>query len=985
MKQKILITLCFLLTRIVGWAQQPHTVIGYAPKTNTLTALRYGYGNSLEKITVAGQTQTTIVVSGNGQPKSISNGLANVNLTFAGTSSVTVDQTVNGETKTEKVSISSDKVLALRKEFSEAKAELSGVVGNADAFLRNGGAKLIGNILSAIGDGLSNPINMCFQQALDAAKNTKDPIIPIDCLEALAEATKKHESAGDEIKGAAVDYIFQNYGEWTDKWSDLVYEGMMKIDQLQQAENKKKQQERITLAQQLLSSGTSTDELAQQIDMILNGGSVKQSSGNKPATTARNSGTTPSGSNNGGQNSVSRNNLETTYFYFDNPDGTIESYPEYTYKRLSDRMMSISSSKYATPLKGEPEGALKKYENLINLLFARQTRTTVFVFDGQESAKAAMMTTAIYSSTLLGLWAALEEAMREKLGKALDDARIPHTTSATWRNAIKQGKPEELLFNGHEGGHIVNRIDLSQSWLSLFAGADIEMVFDMYFYHDEEYDKLVGVVFSYSETKNPVGKYASTAYGAIKSISAATGYNDPTTNQTTLASMFERHDMIDYFKKHFHLKRLGKTNEPQQKCIANFIGTGKELKIDLCGDTIDINIEEITHGDPPTQNDSTVSINPAFIDDPTGTQPPQNLPYTGQPITGQPDLDTDIDSQSEIAGLPRSAKKFAVIQQGVNYESIDKPFAENDKYVFFMQPAHMDNAVLAVDKQTGILTEIVPGKRKGKRPNIISMGAYGSDLYLDVQGLGVVRYNGNDVQTSEVLFSIDRGFMDNYKTIVFSPNGRYLAYSGLNCTSYVYDLQEKKIIKRFNDGLQQFLVTDEGDFYGANNFRAVLYRNNGDSNADIEISALFNSDPVAIRQIGNEIYLVGGNKVVKTPVKDFKWTEAVSLTGNRLKLRDAALSRSATGFSYVSDSDLNRFAHFSTNNSVPSLQKKLNTGINVERSLPLTVEIAQNIHIDQFGNIWMVENTGTYFVVIYNPKGIVGLKNLAGKFIKQTK
>ena len=41
-----------------------------------------------------------------------------------------------------------------------------------------------------------------------------------------------------------------------------------------------------------------------------------------------------------------RKTLETTYFYFDDVDGTIEAYPEYVYKGLEQRMMQVSSSKY---------------------------------------------------------------------------------------------------------------------------------------------------------------------------------------------------------------------------------------------------------------------------------------------------------------------------------------------------------------------------------------------------------------------------------------------------------------------------------------------------------------------------------------------------------------------------------------------------------------------------------------------------------------
>ena len=994
--KKTIALFTLLLSYVTAGAQQPHTVVGYTPNSNTLTALRYGYGNSLETITIAGKTLTTIKVSSNGQPKSISNEFATEDFTFAGTSKVTVTQTVNGETKTSTVSINSDKVLQLRKEFSQIKTSLSGFVGQADKFLESGGASLIGNIINTINDGIENPINMCFQQALDAAKDSKNPIIPIDCLEALVKATKSHESAGDKLKGKMVDYIFQNYGEWRDGWSDLGYKGMMEIDKRQQAENKQKNQNKVDAAKKLLEKGASLDDVSKILDgtskngenyILLDRVSITVNRDKKTGGTGGKTGTTPAlqGTNTRSTKEI----LETEYFYFDNPDGTIEAYPEYIYQGLSQRMMSISSSKYANPLKGKPEGALKKYEKVFNLLFARQTRTTVFVFDGQESGQAGVSTTSTYSASLLGLWAAMEEGMREQVGAALNDAHIAHTTSATWRDALKIGKPEELMFNGHEGGHIVYRLDLSNSWLSLMAAARVTMVFDNYFYYDKEYDKIVCVVFSYSEISNPKNSIEAAAFTAVKALSDASGFYDPTTDNTTLASMFERRDMIDFFKKHFHLKKIvtpGTETETktETKCVATFTGTPQQPKLNLCGEEICIGIDcWLINNDDTKKPEDTKTLQPT-----KKPKDPEKLKGPEKPKGPTKDKQTR-DKRPYTGGVVGQGRKFAVIKHDYNHESIDKPFAENDKYVYFIQPAHMDNAVLAVNKSDGTLTEAVAGKHKGSRPNIISIGAHGGDLYLDVQDRGVVRYNGKDVNTSELLFEIDRGFMDSYKQIVVSPNGRYLAYSGLNCASYVYDLQEKKIIKRFHDGLEYFVVTDDGDFYGANNFRALLYRNNGntggDANADIEMSALLKAKPAAMCLIGKDIYLVGGNKVVKTAVKEFSWTESTTLTGNDLELKDAALASDHAGFSYIYDKALNRFAHFSTDSKTSKPLKQLNTGINVGRPRPLTVEVAQNIYIDSKGNIWMVESTGTYFVVVYNPEGLVGLDKLAGKFVKQQK
>lgn len=118
MKRNIMITFCLTMVCAVGWAQMPHNEVGYCPKSNTVTTMHYGRGNVLESITVSGKTTTTIRVAPNGQPKQISNELATVDYTFAGASNVNVTQTVNGQTKTQKVAMDSKYVLDFRAAYS---------------------------------------------------------------------------------------------------------------------------------------------------------------------------------------------------------------------------------------------------------------------------------------------------------------------------------------------------------------------------------------------------------------------------------------------------------------------------------------------------------------------------------------------------------------------------------------------------------------------------------------------------------------------------------------------------------------------------------------------------------------------------------------------------------------------------------------------------------------------------------------------------
>ncbi len=278
MKRNIILTLSLAMVSAIGWAQlvPAHTEVGYSPATNTMTTLRFGRGNTLESITISGKTHTTIRVAANGQPKQISNELATVDYTFAGASNVKVTQTVNGQTKTQNVPMNSKQVLDFRAEYSTAQKSLPAAIDKADKFLENGGAKLIGNILNTINEGLENPINACFQQALEAAQKTDNPIIPISTLEGLVKATQSHkeQSLTDKAKDAAVDYLFNNYGEWRDGLGNAIYQGLMEIDKRQQADNKKEQQGRVALAKLLLDNGASLEEAAKMVDEAFKGGGI---------------------------------------------------------------------------------------------------------------------------------------------------------------------------------------------------------------------------------------------------------------------------------------------------------------------------------------------------------------------------------------------------------------------------------------------------------------------------------------------------------------------------------------------------------------------------------------------------------------------------------------------------------------------------------------------------------------------------------------
>ena len=648
-----------------------------------------------------------------------------------------------------------------------------------------------------------------------------------------------------------------------------------------------------------------------------------------------------------------RKTLETSYFYFDDVDGTIEAYPEYIYKGLEQRMMQVSSSKYVL---GDTnvKGLTPDMQYYTDYFFARRTRTTVFVFDGQESAQGALMTGSTYAAKQIGVWAAMWEGLRDMVGSALDEAHIANSKHGSYKDYISHSEPEELMFNGHEGGHITWKMDMSNSLLTMMCGVNIEEVFDLYSYYDEAYDKIVVVIFSYSETKEPasfdvaaIGK----VLGALTEIQNFGSSNEKLANATeyqkTAAERFKRVDMIDYFKKHFHLKKTPKG------CIATTTGKGADLKLHLCDTTIQI-IDSI-----PTKE-------PEETEEPKPKEPKPKEPKEHGPV-----------------GVLNHSR-YAIIEHGAYF---DYPFAEDANNIYMIQDTYGENAVIAVNKLSGAISSAVKGKNGSSRPNIKAFNVHDGTIYLDVERRGIVRYDGKDVASSPLIGEVKHGWFSTGipKPFVLSPNGRYLAYGDENIT--VYDLKENnKVVKKCGDEWLRYVVTDKGDLYGVNAYSAALMRNNGNDNGydqqgTCELSSLIKGKALQLEQIGDTLFLVGENKIAKTPADKFEWTAATAI--NNVTMNAAGLSQTKSGFSWINvDSAGNKFALFNTGNSQPVLQQQMNTNIKIPRYMGgYIVQKADNIHFDSMGNIWMrCEEAGRCLIVVYNPNGIVGLESLAGKY-----
>ena len=304
-----------------------------------------------------------------------------------------------------------------------------------------------------------------------------------------------------------------------------------------------------------------------------------------------------------------------------------------------------------------------------------------------------------------------------------------------------------------------------------------------------------------------------------------------------------------------------------------------------------------------------------------------------------------------------------------------------------MQDANSENAVFAINKETGDITPVIKGKGNSGRPSIKAFNVHKGTLYLDVDGRGIVKYDGKGVDSSPLIGEVEHGWFSTgiAKPFRLSPNGRYLVYGDENIT--VYDLQEdNRAIKRCGNQWTNYTVTDAGDLYAVNGYDVAVLRNNGDDKGYEDqgragLSSFVKGKALEITQIGDSIFVVGENQIASTVADKFEWKTTTTLNG--ISMMAANLSAEKLGFAWISlTAASDRFAHFSTTDSKPILEKQMNTGIGIPRyKKGYVIQKADNIHFDSMGNIWMrCEEAGRCLIVVYNPKGIVGLGKLAGRY-----
>lgn len=680
--------------------------------------------------------------------------------------------------------------------------------------------------------------------------------------------------------------------------------------------------------------------------------------------------------------------LETDHFWFDNPDGSIENFPQYVDPSLRGWAMSISSSRYKPQLKNEPTGP---YADLINWMFGRQARITVLALDTQGMSEAQLGQAAVAATTLVtrstattmgylgALWQAMDEMVANKLGSA---------PRSDYHDGMEPGKPQPVTFMGKEAFRITSKMDMSRSPTMCAFGMPMLFVFDQYVYHDEAAQKMVGVIFqntTLTETVDMTDDARLTTL-FVNEVSKMLGYAGQDPSKTRMEEAYPNVDMKEYFAQHFHLKATPAGTPP---CATRVEGKGSTAKIIVCGETLPPNILIGCPGPPEKTEDEGGGGTGGGGGGGTGGGGTGGGGGgtggggggTGGGGGGGTGGSTESQEQTSVK---QSGNKFAIIQLP---ENVAHTMCEDASNIYLLEAVSSwgasSNAVIAINKATGAISDIIAPQTVAERANIHHIGSDGKHLYVASEELGIRRYDGKSLASSTQI--VNGHCHDNGERgkIIFSPNGRYMAYAG-NCC-YVFDLQDgNRRVKRYlGDSFVDATLTDAGDLYKVWDWELALARNNGIENDEgIEsrsVGILLGGGPRCLQVIGDEVYLVGQSKVVKTGCGQFEWSE-VGGFADPLTPEQAYLTRQGRGFAAVSGDMSHRFATVSVAGGSLTVGAlgALNTGIKSSRHEE-NASTAELVYIDNNGNTWL--QTNDFTLVVYNADGIRGLSGIAGKHV----
>ena len=356
-------------------------------------------------------------------------------------------------------------------------------------------------------------------------------------------------------------------------------------------------------------------------------------------------------------------------------------------------------------------------------------------------------------------------------------------------------------------------------------------------------------------------------------------------------------------------------------------------------------------------------------------------------------------------GATKSSGKFAILDFD---QWIQHDLFEDANNIYFLDYKNGEsNTLRAVDKKTGEVKIVVPRKTR-RRAKILCAGADSSNIYMRLEDIGIVRFNGTDVNTSEVLVKQQPWGDDAYlvksmegSKIITSPNGRYIALIGIN-NSLVFDQQEKLITGYYGDAWDGILSNNGTLFYHGMENICILPKGQPTPNFRDKKNAIGHKE-WKMKEIGNGgggevtaiwrddvdnvLYVAMGEHIMRSPMKNMKWEEAYVLPGENKKFTRVAFSQKHV---FAETDNFEKHYYEWTNKKLegtPTITKQMEFETDIVGKEKWTglerkekISSVSSVYCDWNGNFWLREGDGRFF--IYNPNGIVGLSALKGKITK---
>ena len=352
---------------------------------------------------------------------------------------------------------------------------------------------------------------------------------------------------------------------------------------------------------------------------------------------------------------------------------------------------------------------------------------------------------------------------------------------------------------------------------------------------------------------------------------------------------------------------------------------------------------------------------------------------------------------------------FAIVQFD---EWMKHDVFEDENNIYFLGTTYGENTFRAIDKKTGDIRIVVP-KKKRARPQICSAGSNGKDVFMRIENKGIIRFNGTDVNTSEMILPQSEQYKGHLifgnrgDRIIGSPDGKQIALVGDDVVAY--DLEKKMVVRHCGAGILKtdasVLFLDNGTIVKGCPFALMFIKPQLIPAPNIESmnkTNLQNVDEYNIKKIGNGgggeatdviyyradtmLYAGFGEQVLKTRTDKIAWQEAYTLPGENKKFVHIA----AMGKNHVigqTDNYEKKFYVWDNKDFTgqPTILKNIDTGIGQPDKWSGIVETKKiegftKVFTDSASNLWIQTGDGEF--VIYNPDGIVGLTALKGKLTK---